>query len=403
MTLAAAACLLLSLNAGAGQGGVAVSSLSATSFTFSAEPVGTPGASQTLTLTNTGGAVLNIVTIAIVGPDFGQSNTCGNTVAAGASCAIDIVFDPIAFGTRTGSMTITSNATNSPQTVTLQGSGMGPAVSLSTTALNFASQLVTTTSAPQTVVLKSAGDEPLTVSTISVTGPFNVNDDCLSAEIAAGQACTLNIYFTPLAGGSATGTITINDNAFPTQQAIALSGTGADFAISLSPTSNTAAAGASANYSISVIPAGGFSGTIALGCGGLKSGISCTFAPGSVTVSGSTAATSALTVSTTAASQIPPGAIAKPFGGVAPRSSWFWALLLVGLVPAVFRKRKELKLASVAAVILLFGALAMPACGNSKSTSTGTTLGTYSLVVTGTTPAGSQNVQRTAAFTLVVN
>lgn len=411
--LAAAACLLLALNARAGQGTAAASSLSASSFTFSGVPVGTPSASQTLTLTNTGGAVLNIVSIAIVGPDFSESDTCDGSVAAGANCVVNIVFDPIAFGARTGTLTITSNAPNSPQTVKLAGTGMGPAVRLSTAALNYTSQLVTTTSAQQTIELSSVGDEPLAVSTISISGPFNENDNCVisgmgSSELSTGQFCSISVFFTPLAGGLATGTITINDNAFPPQQIIALRGTGADFAVSLSPASNSAAAGTSANYSISVTPAGGFSGSVTLGCGGLKAGITCSFAPSSVTVSGASAATSTLSVTTTASSRVPPDGNSKPMfpGGLRPRPFWLWTLLLSGLpgLLALRRGHKGLMLGIVAAAVVLLGGLTMSACGSSKSTvSMVTSPGTYYLLVTGTTPAGSASVQRTATFTLVVN
>lgn len=411
--LGGAACLLLALNARAGQGSVAVSSLSATSFTFSGTPVGTPGASQTLTLTNTGGAVLNIVTIAIVGPDFSETDTCDNSVAAAANCAIDIVFDPIAFGTRTGTMTITSNATDSPQTVKLVGMGMGPAVRLSTAALNYSSQLVTTTSNQQTVVLASVGDEPLSVSTISMAGPFSENDNCVvsglsSSELGTGQFCTINVFFTPLAGGSAPGTMTINDNAFPAQQIIALSGTGADFAVSLSPASNSVASGASASFSISLTPTGGFSGTVTLGCGGLTAGIDCSFSPDTLNVSGSGAATSTLTVTTTASSRVPPGGHSSPVfpGGLRLRPLWLWMFLLSGLLAlaAFCRRHKGVMLGSMAGVVVLSGALTMSACGSSKSTARMvTTPGTYYLLVTGTTPAGTGSVQRTATFTLVVN
>lgn len=403
-----AACLLMALDLGAaGQGSGAVSTLSANSFTFASEPVGTTAPSETLTLTNTGTAVLNIVTISIVGPDFSQSNTCGNSVDAGATCSIDILFDPIEFGNRRGTMTITSNAADSPQTVTLSGMGMGPAVNLSSTSLTFPSQLVTTTSAAKTVVVSSAGDEPLSVSAITLTGPFSENDTCVTAgNINEGATCSITVYFTPLAGGLVPGTITIYDNAYPVQQAIALSGTGSDFAVSLSPTSNSTSAGSSASYTVSVTPISGFSGTVTLGCGGLTAGVSCTFAPGSVTVSGSTAATSMLTVSTTATSALPPGYGSKPTPPAGPRLRILWLLVSILAIASLasFRRAKRLVLLGLAAAALLITALMMPACGGSKpATTTVTEPGTYHFDVTGTSPAGSSQIQQTATFMLVVN
>ncbi len=406
---AVTACLLAALGArAAGQAGGATSVLSATSFTFGAEPVGTPGPSQTLTVTNTGAATLNIVTIAVVGPDFSQTNTCGNSVAPGTNCAIDIVFDPIAFGTRNGSITISSNAANSPQSVTLVGTGMGPAVRISSAALTFPSQLVSTTSPQQTLVVGSTGDTPLTISTITVTGPFSENDTCVIAALDPGQVCFINVFFSPLAGGPAPGTLTLNDDAYPIIQTVALSGTGADFSMVLSPTTNSTSSGGSANYSVSVGSVGGFSGTVTLGCGGLSSGIGCSFSPSSVSVSGSTAATSMMTVSTTASSsRVPPG------GGRRPRDPgfrlgplWLGICLLSALTGlAVLRRRhRGLVLGTIAAAAVLLAALAMPGCGVSHSTAPKTTgAGTYYLIVTGTTPAGSLTIQNTATFSLVVN
>jgi hypothetical protein len=96
--------------------------LSATSLTFGSQQLDTASAAQTVTLTNTGAAVLNIASIIPTG-DYAQTNTCGMSVAAGANCTISVTFTPTATGTRTGAITITDNATGSPQTVNLTGTG----------------------------------------------------------------------------------------------------------------------------------------------------------------------------------------------------------------------------------------------------------------------------------------
>jgi len=56
---------------------------------------------------------------------FGETTTCGASIAANASCTVSVTFTPTASGTQTGSLTITSNATNSPSTVSLTGTGAG--------------------------------------------------------------------------------------------------------------------------------------------------------------------------------------------------------------------------------------------------------------------------------------
>jgi hypothetical protein len=401
------ACLLMPLHAGAArQNSGATSVLSATSLTFPGEPVATPSPSQALTLTNSGSATLSIVTIAISGTAFSETDTCDSAVAAGASCVINVTFDPISFGTAKGAMVITSNAPNSPQTVALEGTGIGPAVSLSSTAVNFPSQLVTTTSPEQTVVLSSSGDEALSVANIALTGPFNEVDTCLSSIVNPGTTCLIKIYFTPIAGGPATGTITITDNAFPALQTIALSGKGADFSVSLSPTTNSTSAGQNASYTVSVSPTGGFGGNVTLGCGGTPSGVSCSFSPSSVTVSGTGAATSALTVSTAGVSQAPPSRFSwpKPSGKLRLRPLWLWILLL-GLsgLAVLHRRRRGLMVAAGAATALLLAVLMTPACGGSTTSTAVTLPATFNFVVTGTTTAGSASLQNNVVLTLVVN
>jgi hypothetical protein len=100
-----------------------VASLSPLAVTFPAQYVGTSGLPQTVTLTNTGPVALTISSATASPGDFGTLSTCGSTVAAGSSCAIGVFFDPSATGTQTGTLTVSDNANNSPQTVTLSGTG----------------------------------------------------------------------------------------------------------------------------------------------------------------------------------------------------------------------------------------------------------------------------------------
>jgi hypothetical protein len=84
--------------------------------------LGTTSRSQSVTLSNTGNATLNINSIAASG-DFSQTSTCGSSVAAGSSCKISVKFTPTAIGTRTGTITITDNAAGSPHIISLTGTG----------------------------------------------------------------------------------------------------------------------------------------------------------------------------------------------------------------------------------------------------------------------------------------
>ena len=104
-------------------------SLTPSSVTFQDQVVGTTSAPQALTLTNNGGAPLAITSITVSG-DFqrltGAIGDCTNALAQGSSCTIRVTFTPTALGTRNGTVTVTDNAANSPQTASLSGNGVPP-------------------------------------------------------------------------------------------------------------------------------------------------------------------------------------------------------------------------------------------------------------------------------------
>lgn len=99
-----------------------MASLSPASLTFSSETIGSTSPAQTVTLANTGNASLSVASISATG-DFAQTNSCAASLAAGASCAIQVSFTPTSTGTRTGSLTVTDDASGSPQSVALSGAG----------------------------------------------------------------------------------------------------------------------------------------------------------------------------------------------------------------------------------------------------------------------------------------
>jgi Bacterial Ig-like domain (group 3)/FG-GAP-like repeat/Abnormal spindle-like microcephaly-assoc'd, ASPM-SPD-2-Hydin/FG-GAP repeat len=101
---------------------VPVVALSPSSLGFGGQEVGTTSAPQTINISNTGSAPLNVNNISVQG-DFAQSNTCGTNIQPGSDCTISVTFTPTASGTQSGSLTIADNAVGSPQTVSLSGTG----------------------------------------------------------------------------------------------------------------------------------------------------------------------------------------------------------------------------------------------------------------------------------------
>jgi hypothetical protein len=94
------------------------------SLIFTSQALNTTSAAQAVTVSNTGTAAASVSGVSVTG-DFSQTNNCGTSIAAGASCSVNVSFRPTVSGTRTGTLTVTSNATNSPTTVALSGSGAG--------------------------------------------------------------------------------------------------------------------------------------------------------------------------------------------------------------------------------------------------------------------------------------
>src|SRR5439155_8992694 len=141
--------------------------LSDTSLRFGVQLVGTTSTAQTVTLTNSGPITLTISSIAASG-DFIEENNCGSSLPAGASCTIRVAFNPSAKGGRTGRVTITDDAADSPQIIKLKGTGT--VVQLSPSALDFGDQVVGTTSDPQTATVTNIGSEDLHIFGIALGG-----------------------------------------------------------------------------------------------------------------------------------------------------------------------------------------------------------------------------------------
>jgi predicted acylesterase/phospholipase RssA len=100
--------------------------LAPTSIAFGATTVGTWSGLQAVTMTNTGTAALSITSIAVTGANASQfvfANTCGTSLAVGASCSIHGHFQPTSTGAMSAAIAITDSAANSPQSISLSGTG----------------------------------------------------------------------------------------------------------------------------------------------------------------------------------------------------------------------------------------------------------------------------------------
>src|SRR5262249_13404768 len=94
--------------------------LTTTSLAFSAQTVGT-SATKTVTLTNTGGTPLRFSARRVIGDDFTETDKCGTTVLASASCTLTVTFTPRTGGARAGTLSLIDDAAGSPQLIQLSG------------------------------------------------------------------------------------------------------------------------------------------------------------------------------------------------------------------------------------------------------------------------------------------
>jgi hypothetical protein len=105
--------------------GSATLTASPTTLTFPGTATGSTSAAQAVTVRNNGTAAASVSSVAAAG-DFGQTNTCGTSIAAGATCSVSVTFRPTATGARSGTLTLASNATNPALSVALTGTGTTP-------------------------------------------------------------------------------------------------------------------------------------------------------------------------------------------------------------------------------------------------------------------------------------
>jgi len=219
--------------------GVPVASISPSPFDFGDQPVNQTSTAQAFTVQNTGNADLDMQSASVSGDFAISSDGCsGTTVPAGDTCTIDVTFTPTQTGSLSGTLTISDNAADSPQQISLSGTGTQPVLSLSTSSLTFGDQAVGTTSAAQTVTITNTGTSDLHVASVSTSGT-NPGDFSASpsgcGDVPATTTCTISVTFDPSASGARSATLNIVSDSPTSPDQVTLSGTGLNAQLSLSP------------------------------------------------------------------------------------------------------------------------------------------------------------------------
>jgi hypothetical protein len=267
--------------------------------------------------------------------------------------------------------------------------------------LTFAAQLVGSSSTAQAVTLTNGGNTTMTISGVSAAGDFSQTNNC-PANLAPAGNCTINVTFTPVVGGTRTGSLIVSDNALGGPALVTLSGSGSDFSLTANGSSAaTVKAGATATYQLTFASSGGpFASPVSLACSGAPLHSTCGISPATIPAGSSSIAVT-ITVSTTATV----ASLSQPHmeNDRPVLAIWIFTpgFLLFGLVSVGGKRRKIGR--PCALLILLIGlALFATACGSGSNSTTpvttGTTPGTYTMVVT----AASGSVNHTMPLTLTV-
>jgi hypothetical protein len=366
-------------------------------------PIVSPGQSsllQTVSLTNSG-TTANSLTFTVTPPFSLVQNTCGVTLAAGASCSTGVIFSPSLNGLYTGTLTITSPSLTASASVLLSGTGGVPgSVQFQPSLLIFQQTGVGLLSGSSTVTITNP-DSVISLGSLAltVTAGFQLVSTTCPATLAPGAHCTAVVAFAPVSAGAQNGSLNVTSSALPTGSFLALSGMGFDF--TLAPTGSptqTIANGQIAYFTLAINPLNGSQGVFTFQCGTLPTSASCTFNPASEGVVANTTGNEAVEIATgltqtTARSSRPPAWPVLPL-----------ACGLVLLPFALARRRRALLL--IALLAILTGGVS--SCASSTGgvstvlTKTGdgyTPPATYTIPVTAT----SNGVSHQVTLTLIVD
>jgi hypothetical protein len=260
------------------------------SLTFSAQLIGAASPPQTVTITNSGGVPMANVGFQLTGTAASSyslgTNTCGATLANGASCSVQVIFTPPSAGGIVAALVVSSSTAGvTPVSVPLNGTGQSAAgLGVSPALLSFATTGVGQTSAAQTVTITNSSGSPLTSVALNAGAPFSLTQNTCSGALAAGATCTVAVVFQPSVAGTAGGALTVSSPTIAAPATVALSGAGFSFTIAISGTSSVAvASGQTANYTVVITPSGA-QGSFTFACGTLPANALCLFNPATETL-----------------------------------------------------------------------------------------------------------------------
>lgn len=199
------------------------------------------GSSSTniVSLTNNGTTNTTISQVSVSGGGFSATGiTTPFALPVGGTVTLSITFTPQAATSYTGTLTVTSNAANSPLNIALSGTGTQPPqaqLSANPATENFGNTNIGTTST-QTITLTNNGNASATISQLTAAGAgFSVSSLSTPYTLAAGATTSFKVSFAPSSATTYNGTASVISNASNSPMTVSLSGTGAATSSSSAP------------------------------------------------------------------------------------------------------------------------------------------------------------------------
>jgi cytochrome c553 len=202
-----------------------VITLSPTPVSFGDQTVGGTSGAQYVTVRNSGNAVANISSVAITGStafSIVNATTCPATLAALASCQLQLIFKPTVSGTnQTATLVLTNDATGSPHQVPISGNGVStptPSPTISQTApFVFAATTAGQSSTALNVTIGNTSTATFSISKVEVLGltpgDFTLGGACTVGKvITSATPCTMTVAFAPSAAGASSARVNVTTN-----------------------------------------------------------------------------------------------------------------------------------------------------------------------------------------------
>jgi hypothetical protein len=186
-------------------------------------------ASQSVTITNGGGSTLTVTQADTTAAGVRITGiSLPLTIQPGKQATFNAIFSPKAAGALSGVISVMSDLSSSPSTVSLSGTALAAKALLTTnsTSLNFGNVTIGK-SGESSLTLTNAGNSDVTISKVSITGArYSITGVSAGLILAPGQSATLDATFSPLAAGSLPGSVVVDSNATDSPVTISLSGDG---------------------------------------------------------------------------------------------------------------------------------------------------------------------------------